>query len=298
MTRRHSTTTTTRLGAAAVALYVVVAAATTMWAPGRLRPLYDGFGSHPGQYNWVNPPKDLAEGNGRPEPAKAEVVLDAAGSEATSVAPSDGQALVALVPGALAVHPPDTKAALSLTPVDAGRLAPLPPGLRAEGNAYMVTIAYAPSGTKVAELAKPGSVGLTSAAPADTLLFSSDGTEWVPKEGRPLSGDNGLTGPLDAAGYYLAASTAAPRAAGTGSGSGATIVLVVAAAAVPVVLAWLFLTRRRPAPPGRGHRGAGRAGPRGGGPHRPRARGGGGRPSGKGVKPKGGKRPPPRRSGR
>ena len=58
--------TPARLGAALVALYVVMAAATATWAPGRLRPLFDGFGSHPGQYNWVNPPREYVDGNAPP----------------------------------------------------------------------------------------------------------------------------------------------------------------------------------------------------------------------------------------
>ena len=47
----------------------------------------------------------------------------------------------------------------------------------------------------------PGTVGLTSAAPASTLLFSADGTQWQPVDGRPLAGGAGITGPLKETGY-------------------------------------------------------------------------------------------------
>lgn len=240
-------TRSARVGALLVAVYVVVAAATTTWAPGRIRPLFDGFGSHPGQYNWVNPPREFAEGNQKPESAEAEVAFDAAGSLAASAGPGDGQVAVAMEPGTLAAHPSDTTAMLTLTPVDPGTLGPLPAGLRPEGNAYRVDIAYE-SGDPVIALEKPGSVGLTSAAPAGTLLYSLDGRSWESRQGTPLATNNGITGPFAATGYYLAAAEGAPRAigGGAGSGSGGTVVLVVAVLVVPVAFAWLLLSRRRP----------------------------------------------------
>lgn len=285
------TARTAGLGAALLVVYVVVAAATSTWAPGRMRPLFDGFGSHPGQYNWVNPPREFAEGNQRPESARTEVEFDGAASAAASAAGSDGQALAALVPGALAANGPDTGATLRLEPVDPGRLGALPAGLRAEGNAYLVAIDYEPSGTDVTTLATPGTVGLTSAAPADTLLYSPDGRAWVTRPAKPLTGNNGLTGPLDAAGYYLAASHGEPRAlGGSGSGSGAGVVLVLLALAVPVALAWLLLSRRRP-----GAR-TGQKGPPPRGARRPPAGGGGRSTPGAGAaRKRAGSRPPGRR---
>ena len=278
-----------------MAFYLVAATATTWWAPGRLRPLFDGFGSHPGQYNWVDPPREFAEGNVEPESAEGEVRFATAGSEAVSAGPEDGQALVALEPGAVAAHPPDATAKVTLTPVDAGTLGPLPAGLRPEGNAYRVRIAYA-SGLEVVELAKPGTVGLTSAAPADTLLYSRDGKAWQVLTGRPLSNNNGFIGPLAAAGYYLAAGKGAPRQAGGGGGSGpgGAVALVVAAVAVPATLGWLFLARRRRPAQARGRRpGAGRPGA-----GRPKAGAPGGRAKGQGGGTPSGRKPPPRPRGR
>ena len=244
-----------RSGAVLAAVYLVVAAATATWAPGRLRPLFDGFGSHPGVYNWVNPPREFAEGNSRPESSETEVRFDTSGSLAISGGPKDGQALAALVPEALKAHFPDTTATLTITPVDSTTLGPLPAGLRPEGNAYRIEVAYDPSGTKVTSFEKPGSVGLTSAAPADTLLYSADGRTWEKEEGTKLPTDNGLTGPLAAPGYYLAASPGPLRAAAAGGGSGSGVVfLVLAGLAVPAALAWLLLSKRRPAPAEGGNR--------------------------------------------
>lgn len=243
------------IGAAVVALYVVVAAATTSWAPGRLRPLFDGFGSHPGQYNWVNPPREFAEGNQRPDTAQAGVTFDVGGSAGAGASTQDGQALATIAPGSLPPHAPDSSARIDVRPVDTARLGSLPAGLRAEGNAYQVSIAYLPSRAPVTSLAEPGTVGLTAAAPADVLLFSTDGKGWHRKEAQPIPQGNGLTGQLSETGYYLAAAEGEPRAAAgstSGSGSSGTVLLVLAGVAVPLVLAWLLLSRRRTATVGRG----------------------------------------------
>lgn len=291
-------TRTTRIGAVLAALYLAVAAATTSWAPGRVRPLYDGFGSHPGQYNWVSPPREFAEGNQRPESAEGEISFEAAASLPASAGPNDGQALAALPPGSVAAHPPDTRATVTLTPLDAATLGPLPAGLRPEGNAYRVDIAYS-SGAKVVALEKPGTVGLTSVVPADTLLYSLDGKAWETTTGKALATGNGVSGPLAATGHYLAAAKGPLRAAGSGPVSGATVFIIVAALAVPAALA-VVLLRRRPAP-GRGAKAAGgrpRAGTAGG--RAPGKGGGGPAPGGKGTaartpKGKGGPGAKPRR---
>lgn len=245
----------TLTGLVLVAVYVATAAATATWAPGRMRPLFDGFGSHPGQYHWVSPPEEFAAGNQPPGSAEIGLAVDDQGSQQISVAPDDGQVLVALTPGALAAHPPDTNATLEVTPVDAGGLGALPAGLRAEGNAYRVDIAYAPSGTKVTALARPGTLGLTSAAPADTLVFSPDGGTWVTRDGQPLAGGNGLTGPMEATGYYLAASRGPARPVEASSG-GANLLLILGAVIVPIGLLLLRPRRRSPVSPA-GRPGAG-----------------------------------------
>jgi hypothetical protein len=216
--------TAVRTGACAVAAYVVVAVATTWWSPGGMRPLFDGFGSHPGEYLWVDPPERFAEGNRPPEPAQATLRLAADGSAPGTATPPDGQALAQLQSKAVAPHPPDESARLDVVSVAAGTLGALPGALEPQGNAYRITLTYQPSGTPVDRLGVPGTVGLTSAAPATTLLYSADGQVWERKESSPLARGNGLTGALEAPGYYLAAgrtshgrasSTAPPAATAT-----------------------------------------------------------------------------------
>lgn len=246
-----------RLGAILLAAYVLVAIATTAWAPGHVRPLFDGFGSHPGQYNWVNPPREFAEGNEEPESATAGIVMEAEGSAAASASPGDGQVLAALPPKALAPHPPDTAGTLRVTPVDASTLAPLPVGLRPEGNAYRVDVRHSPSDTP-ATLAQPGSLGLTSETPATELVFSADGKAWERTTGTPLPNGNGITGILEQPGLYLAASEgpARPLAASTSDG-GAPVVLYVLLAVVPLALGGLLLGRRAGQARARSAKGAG-----------------------------------------
>ena len=287
------------VGAWLVAAYVAVAVATTAWSPGGVRPLFDGFGSHSGQYYWVNPPREFAEGNQKPETAQAGIVLDGPdGSGPASASPPDGQVLATVVPKAVPPRPPDEAATLDARPVDAGTLAPLPPGLRAEGNAYRITVTYRPSGTVLDKLAVPGVVGLTSAAPAHVLLFSADGEAWQRRDATSLQQGNGLTGVFDETGYYLAAAEGPPRAAA--SGGGVPVVVYVLGALVPLALAWLLLGRRsaeatggkREHPPARPSGGTKKAPAKEAPARKPPARKApAGRPSG-GKRPK---RPPPKR---
>ena len=259
-----------RSGAALVMVYVAVALATASWAPGRLRPLFDGFGSHPGVYNWVKPPAEFAEGNVAPEAAQARVAINTGGSAAVLEATTpDAQAGVSLPPASVPPHRSDTAVRLEVRPVDSGTLGPLPPGLRAEGNAYQMTVTYIPSETQVTTTAAPGILGVTSEVASDTLLFSADGRSWRPVEATPISGSPGLTGPFTETGYYLPAGRGEPRAAAA-SGTGTPVALLAVAAAVPLLLGYLLLgrrhrTNRSSTPPigreprpvqGRGHRGA------------------------------------------
>lgn len=56
-------------------LWRVMSPFDTLAALGRLRPLFDGFGSHPGLYNWVKPPKEFAEGNRPPDTGQARIAF-------------------------------------------------------------------------------------------------------------------------------------------------------------------------------------------------------------------------------
>ena len=254
------------VGLALAAAYAAVAAATLVLSPRPLRPLFDGFAPPP-PYNWVKPPPEQAFGNSPPRAAELEVPLGPEGSPYVNATPEDGQAIVTLEAGAVPPHPPDEVARVRVTPLDAGTLSPIPGGLRAQGNAYRVTVTYQPSGTDVVALARPGVIGLVAAALAEELLFSPDGRAWEPRPTRALGLSHGLETDLVATGYYLMASR--PTSPGGGSGGGGGAGLAVAVLALPpLALGGVALARRRrsrQAPPvTRGRTGSPRRPPRGG----------------------------------
>lgn len=193
-------------------LYVVIALGTEHLSDQPLRPLFDGFIT-PQAYRWVKPPPGLEKDNKQPSEKVVDVALDATGSPPTNAATDDGQAIAGLDTGSVPAHFPDTVVRLMVKPVDPATLGPLPAGLRPESNAYDVTMTYQPSKTAVSNLAKPGTIALTAAAPVDALLFSVDGKEWQTIEARPF-GDPTVYGqfaPLAGTGYYLSASRNPPR---------------------------------------------------------------------------------------
>lgn len=233
-----------RVGLVLVALYAVVAVATHRLDLGAPRPLYDGFAPPP-PYRWVKPPPALAAGNQPPQAADRTIPVTAQGSEAANASTTDAQVIVTLPQGALAAHDADTAVALKLTPLDPATLPALPNGLRSVSNAYQVGMAYQPSQAAVTQVAASAIVALTAASQGDTLLYSPDGRAWQTIASRPFGATNGLTGPLQGAGYYLV--TASPSVTTTstsvpGKGNshggpvalaiGGTIVVVAAGAAV------------------------------------------------------------------
>lgn len=238
-----------RFGIAFGVLYAAVAVATAAWGPGPLRPLFDGFASHPGAYSWVKPPKEFAEGNRPPEPGQARVAFSATGSSAATADTADGQATASAPAGAIPPQGSDGAATIDLRPVDPTTLGALPAGLRAEGNAYQVSITYLPSKAQAQRLTAPGVVGVLSEAPSTTLLHSADGQAWRSIEGRPVAGGKGFTAPLTDLGYYLAAGQGEPRP--FESSGGVPVALLVVAAVVPLLLGGLLLSRRRAAGTGR-----------------------------------------------
>jgi hypothetical protein len=240
-------------GPAVAGLYLLMALITPHLSGRPLRPLFDGF-APPQPYAWVNPPPEFAKDNRKPADAGQDVNLGPDGSVASNTTTADGQAIAGLDAGSAPAHSPDNAVRVQVTPVDPATLGPLPAGLRPEGNAYRITLTYQPSGQAVGPLAKPGTVALTAAAPAATLLFSVDGRTWQDANGRPFGDNNGLFAQLSAPGYFLATShNPARSAAGAGGGGGSGgVILAVGGAVVVVVgaLAGVLVSRRRrrPAP--------------------------------------------------
>jgi hypothetical protein len=215
--------------------YVVVAAGHARLGPplpGRARPLFDGFAPPP-PYNWVKPPRAFAAGNQVPKPSSFDVALAPTGSVVSGGSSQDGQVIFSMPAGSIAAHPPDTKVKVDITPLDPATLAPPPPGVAADGNAYRVDLSYQPSATPVAALAAPSDVFFVVPQPAQALLFSADGTAWQPLPARPASDPTQVGGALSRPGFYLAvAPPVAPATGATASSQGNRGLLGVAAVTV------------------------------------------------------------------
>ncbi len=223
-------------GGGIVLVYALVALLTPRLTGHPSRPLFDGF-APPAAYNWVKPPPGIQDDKSLPPDATQDVGIDAGGSVASNAATADGQAIAGLDTASVPAHPPDTTVRLHVAPVDAATLGALPPGLRAEGNAYRVTLNYQPSGRAVTTLAKPGTIALTSAATATALLYSPDGKQWQDTQAKPFGDGNGLFATMTEPGFYVTASRNPARTAGAsgGGGSGWIVVAVLIVAVVLVV---------------------------------------------------------------
>jgi hypothetical protein len=145
------------LGVAIAIVYVVVVAVTVSARHGHVRPLYDGF-APPSQYQWVDPPSFFAPGNTKPKGASTTVALGDNGSAAAGFGSPDGQFVVDLPAGAIAPRAGEDHVVLTITPFAATKSAPLPDGLRANGNVYRIDVRYARSGARVDRFAKAGTM--------------------------------------------------------------------------------------------------------------------------------------------
>ena len=241
MTRRRAL-----VGAAVLVVYV----ATTWFARGlhpttAPRVLFDGFAPQ-APYRWVNPPSELRSGNQKPSRAKGSGKLGPQGSEALSVATSDGQAFVSLSDGSISPHDGDTTGEAALTPLDPTQLGPLPGGTRFEGNAYHADVRYRPSGAPVTTFTKPATIALTASGPATELYYSADGKTWTLLPTRALGAQAGLSSATNAPGYLVTAGHGAPYKLGGKRGMGplsyaALVVLILGTLAVV-----FLIVRRRP----------------------------------------------------
>jgi hypothetical protein len=190
-------------GAALAVIYVSVVAATLVATDRPVRPLFDGLVPPP-PYRWVNPPPG-AGFNTRPERDVISVPLTAAGSELAGPAAVNGQVVLNLPEGAIPPRPGATEVRITVTPLDPGRLGPLPEGLTSDGNAYEIGMRYRPSGGALADLAVPGNIILATPEPASVLLFSSDGRGWETIDTQRVGGPDSVGGPFLRPGHYVAA---------------------------------------------------------------------------------------------
>ena len=236
-----------RAGAGLALLYVAVAVVTAQLSSRPVLPLFDGF-APPTPYAWVNPPPERAADNVAPRSVEHEFPLGPEGVTASNASTADAQAILGLDHGSVPAHPPDTAVRARVTPVDAGTLGPLPPGMRVVSNAYRVELAYLPSESAVERLARPGTIALTGGDTADRLLYSADGQTWQERTFRPYGQDHGLFTELEAVGWFVLASTAGQE---SGDGDGSDVLrgfLLVLGGVVPIVGALLVVKLPSPVP--------------------------------------------------
>ncbi|MCA1843874.1 MAG: hypothetical protein LC792_11965 [Actinobacteria bacterium] len=231
-----------RVGAGLAALYVAVLVATSLTAGHPVRPLLDGAGTST-PYKWVKAPWYAAPTNIKPGPSHQDIPFESGASPLIGVTSEDAQIILNLPQGAL---PPRVGAAgvrASFTPLDPKKLATLPPGQRADGNAYRVEMAYQPSGEPLRGLTTSGNVVMVVPEEAEKLMFSADGKSWSELPAHPLGDPTTVGSAFNTPGYYLV-STSLPEFTNPNQGSGTkrTVGIVLVVAALALLLGYVLPT--------------------------------------------------------
>ncbi len=234
------------IGVAVLGAYLAVAAGTLAMSGRHLLPLFEGIGPPP-PYKWVKPPPAFASGNTPPQPAAADVALSGGTSAQASATTPDGQVFVNLAARALPPHGNDTNVHVTVTPSDPAALAPVPPDLVADGNAYRLALTYQPSNTPVDSIAGSADVALLAPIPAHALLYSADGQSWTKLTSQYIRTTSTMIASITRPGWYLVAATpsaasavSAPAKKGTSTG-----VIAIVVAGLAIVLALVPAVRRR-----------------------------------------------------
>jgi hypothetical protein len=185
----------------------------------------------------------------KPHGVTRDLPLTATGSGLTSISSGDAQVVVNIPDGAVPPKPGDTGVSVRFEPLAPKGLAPPPTGLRADGNAYRVTFAYAQSGQALDAVAKPGNIVMGLPEPGVAILWSADGKRWEKLAVQPVGGPTTLGTRFERTGYYLGA--ASPTTGGGKASSTGRIIAVVAivvGVAVALGLGPVLVRRwRRPA---------------------------------------------------
>ena len=233
-------------GIALLIAYVAVLGLTVGLHGEKARPLYDGFAPAP-TYRWVDPPPFFAAGNSEPAGVTRTIALGPDGSEASGIATPDGQFVLDLGAGAIAPSAGATRVAVTVEPraIDGDRR--LPHGLRANGNAYAVTMEYEPLHIAVRDLREPGSLALQVPEIGADLFTSTRGVRWieVPAAAIPPR-DLTLTARFAAPGSYVAGTNLPELVAPASDSSSDAVWLGVLSVALTVgVVATGFAVARR-----------------------------------------------------
>lgn len=247
-----------RAGALLAALYAAVVLGTAVTTDRPVRPLLDAAGGAL-PYKWVKPPWYVGSTNVKPRPSHTDIDFENGTSPLIGVTSEDAQVILNLPQAALPPREGDTAVRAAFTPLDPGKLADLPGGMRPDGNAYRVEMTYQPSGEPLRETTAPGNVVMVVPDEAEKMVFSADGKGWEELPSHMLGDPNTVGSPFTRPGYYLVGTTL-PEFANPNKGKGTrkTLGIVLIVAALALLLGYVFPTILRRS------RAAQAAGPRGG----------------------------------
>jgi hypothetical protein len=187
------------------AVVALVYLAAVLW-PGPsaqpVRVLYDGYVPPP-PYRWVHPPAAVARGNQQPQDGTGIIALTPQGSAPAAIGTEDEQAVVVFPRGAITPLAGEPSVEVRLVPLDPAALGPAPKGLRFDGNAYRVTVAYTVS-HKPAALALAVNIVLRYATGANAILRRA-GSTWASVTATTIPIDFQVYGPTRDLGVFVAA---------------------------------------------------------------------------------------------
>ena len=220
------------IGAGLAVLYGAVVFATSLTTGQPVRPLFNGAGGAI-PYKWVKPPWYVSSTNIKPKPSHTDIPFENGASSLIGVTSEDAQVVLNLPQGALPPRDGATAVRASFTPLDPKKLPPPPGGMRPNGNAYRVDLAYEPSSEPLSQLTTSGNVVMVVPDEAEKMLFSVDGKSWSELPTQKLGDPTTVGSAFNTAGYYLVA-TSLPEFTDPNKGSGTKrtvgIVMVVVAA--------------------------------------------------------------------
>ena len=122
----------------------------------------------------------------------------------------------------------------------------MPPGLYADGNAYLVTASSQPGATAIADAAQTIDGVIETPAPAKTVLLSADGRSWTPIPTHHIPGRAAVATTFSRFGYVLAAADVPVIPSTTvGTGSGGVLLPILLGLAALVAVTAAILWRRR-----------------------------------------------------
>ncbi len=231
-----------RIGVALAVLYAAVVIATSLTTGHPVRPLFDGPGGAI-PYKWVKAPWYVSSTNIKPRPSHQDITFENGVSPLIGVTSEDAQIILNLPQGALPPRDGDTAVRASFTPLDPKKLAKPPGGMRPNGNAYRVEMAYQPSGVPLRGLTTSGNVVMVVPDEAERLLFSADGKSWSELPTHQLGDPQTVGSAFNTPGYYLVG-TSLPEFTNPNQGSGTkrTVGVVMVVVAVALLLGYVLPT--------------------------------------------------------